>query len=201
MDARVHWARKVSQAKVRRLYQMDALGIVDEELIDQVGIAFYARCQSILWVSRAQVRCPRCGHVFQVETGRAGEEAIMCPTVGCSWQTTYRQWHNSWRHQDLIGTRAASAFEAYVEQYGRARTAQEKMVSIDQLIHAFHQRIVAGMPHRSAANNLIEGNHDQVIAFLDELTYGKESTPGLPEEHVKWQEKVKEVKRVRRPGS
>ena len=44
------------------------------------------------------------------------------------------------------------------------------MVLIDRLIHSFHWSLKADQPARSAANNLIEGNHDQVINFLDQLT-------------------------------
>jgi len=29
-----HWARRVSQAKVRRLYQSDARGMLDTDLLD-----------------------------------------------------------------------------------------------------------------------------------------------------------------------
>jgi hypothetical protein len=50
VDERMRWARKVSQAKIRQLYQADAMGIVDEELIDKVGTALYACCQSILLI-------------------------------------------------------------------------------------------------------------------------------------------------------
>ena len=74
------------------------------------------------------------------------------------------------------------------------------MLLIDALIHAFHHGIVEDMPHRSAANNLIEGSHSQVVAFLDDLAYGQGSTPGLQEKRAEWQEKVNKVEQVRRPG-
>jgi hypothetical protein len=200
MGERIRWARKVSQASIRQLYETDAAGIIDQELIDEIGTALYARCESILLVSQAGVRCPRCGLAFQVEAGKPEDEAISCPAAGCSWRTTYRQWHNSWRHQDLIGTRALSAFRDYVERYGRTSGPREKMPLIDALIHAFHHGIVEDMPHRSAANNLIEGSHSQVVAFLDDLAYGQGSTSGLQEKRAEWQEKVNKVEQVRRPG-
>jgi hypothetical protein len=194
----IHWTRKVSQAKIRQLYRTDALGIVDEELVDEVGSALYARCRSILLVSSAQAECPRCGHVIKVGWGRSNEDVIACPGDGCSWETTVSRWHTSWRHRDLIGTRAASAFRAFVEQYSPALGSREKILLIDQLIHAFHQGIVAGLPHRSAANNLIEGSHTQVLALLDQLAYGDASTPGLREAAGDWQERKREVEHVRR---
>src|SRR5262245_61838332 len=116
MDDKIRWARKVSRAKIRQLYQTDARGIMDETLIDEVGTALYARCQSVLRVSQAQALCPRCGQLFPVGWGRSTQELIACPTEGCSWQTTYEQWHQSWRHQDLIGTNAATAFENYLQK-------------------------------------------------------------------------------------
>ena len=71
---------------------------------------------------------------------------------------------------------------------------------IDQLIHAFHQGIKAGMPHRPAANNLIEGSYEQVVAFLDRLAYGEGSTPGIEETQAEWRDKMKAVEQVRRSG-
>ena len=53
----------MSKRKIRRLYETDAMGIVDEELLDDVGLSLCLRCQSILAVSDARngkVRCPGC---------------------------------------------------------------------------------------------------------------------------------------------
>jgi hypothetical protein len=182
------------------LYYKDAQGLVDEELIDEVGTALYARCESILLVSSASIKCPRCRQVFQVGRGHSEEDIHSCPVEGCDWQTTHRQYHNSWRHQDLIGTRAESAFRAYVEQYPHARDPGQKMILIDQLIHAFHQGIRKGVPHRAAANNLIEGRHREVVAFLDRLAYGDGSTPGIQEVKEEWQVKMRQAERARRSG-
>ena len=198
---RIHWARKVSRAKIWQLYQKDAQGIIDEELIDEVGTALYARCESILLVSHARLRCPQCRQVIEVGWKHSKEDVISCPVAGCGWETTFRHYHNSWRHQDLIGTRAESAFRGYVAQYPHAMEPRAKMILIDQLIHAFHQGIREGMPHRAAANNLIEGSHWEVVAFLDRLTYGDGSTPGIQESQKEWQAKIRDVKRVRRSGS
>jgi hypothetical protein len=188
----------VSRAKISRLYQTDALGIVDEALIDEVGTALLARCESVLVVSRAQARCPRCGTVFDVGWARDRDESLACP-AGCGWQTTVEDWHRSWRHQDLIGTRAAGAFEHYAAHYPQAQTPQQKMLLIDGLIHAFHEGIVAGAPHRLAANNLIEGSYGQVRAFLDALSYGESGMPGLQQRYAGWQEMARRADQVRRP--
>jgi len=44
------------------------------------------------------------------------------------------------------------------------------MVCIDQLIHSFHISLRTGKAGRSFGNNLIEGSHDDVVAFLDRLS-------------------------------
>jgi hypothetical protein len=197
MDERIRWAPKVGRAKINRLYQTDARGIVDEALIDDVGTALLARCESVLTASRAQARCPRCATVFTIGWGPHANPTMICP-AGCGWQTTVDAWHRSWQHQDLIGVHAAEAFEHYVALYPLAQTAQQKMLLIDGLIHAFHQGIIEGSPHRSAANNLIEGSYRDVLAFLDALTYGAESTPGLRERDAGWRVQAAMAKQARR---
>ncbi|MEX2225792.1 MAG: hypothetical protein WEB52_05000 [Dehalococcoidia bacterium] len=37
----IKWARRVRPETIRRLYTLDAKGIVDDELIDEVGYAFF----------------------------------------------------------------------------------------------------------------------------------------------------------------
>lgn len=197
MAERIRWAPKVSRAKINRLYQTDARGVVDEVLIDEVGTALLARCDSVLTVSRAQARCPRCEAVFTIGWGPHADPALICP-AGCGWQTTVEAWHRSWRHQDLIGVRAAEAFEYYVARYPDAHTPQQKMLLIDGLIHAFHQGIIEGSPHRSAASNLIEGSYRDVLAFLDTLAYGAESTPGLRESQAAWRVQAAKAEQARR---
>ena len=61
------------------------------------------------------------------------------------------------------------AIETYLGDYPRAATAQERMLCIDQLIHAFHVSLRDGKAGRSFANNLIEGSHKQVVDLLDRL--------------------------------
>ena len=50
-DAAPRWAPRVRRSKIRRLYETDALGIYDDELIDDVGYALLARCRSFLAAS------------------------------------------------------------------------------------------------------------------------------------------------------
>jgi len=68
IDHRIpRWASKVPNAKIQRLYGSDANGILDEELVDEVGWALWSRYDSILQVTEAhygRVICPACGAVI-----------------------------------------------------------------------------------------------------------------------------------------
>jgi hypothetical protein len=170
---KISWSPKIRQAKIRQLYQNDALGAVDEVLVEDVGLSLLQRCHSIWLVTRREVECPRCGAVFTLsEPGSwkmlPGPQS--CPTPGCDWETTAEQWHESWKHRDLLGTAVMQAVETYLHDYPRAQKTEERMVCIDQLIHTFHHSPPTGKPGRSLANNLIEGSHDQVVELLDRLS-------------------------------
>jgi hypothetical protein len=196
-DEKIRWARRVSREKIRQLYRQDAQGIVDEELIDEVGTALYARCQSILLVSNAQVRCPRCGEVFDVgwDDEREDDDVAACPTAGCGWQTTCRRYHDSWRRRRLISWGIQPVLREFSAQYKQARRPQDKMILIDGLLHEFHRNMTTGDLRGPAACNLVEGKYGQVQALLEELAYGDGSTPGLQETKEAWREEM-EAKRI-----
>ena len=50
-ETRIKWPLKVRPHKIRQLYENDAKGIVDEDLINDVGYALYARCEAIWTVT------------------------------------------------------------------------------------------------------------------------------------------------------
>lgn len=193
---KISWSPKVQQSKIRQLYLNDARGTVDEVLVEDVGLALFQRCESVWRVTRREVECPRCGAGFPLcepGTWKMLEGVQTCPTPGCGWETTAAQWHESWRHRELLGTAIMQPVEAYLHEYPLARTPEEKMVCIDQLIHAFHISLQTGRFNRSIANNLIEGSHDQVIAFLDQLSAG----PGRVDKE-QWRTQVKSMYANRR---
>ena len=74
------WAPRVTQREIRRLYEMDAKGINDEELINEVGYGLLARCLSSIDAAeavRGKARCPQCSRVV-THTGRR-EELLLDP--------------------------------------------------------------------------------------------------------------------------
>jgi ribosomal protein L37AE/L43A len=200
----ITWAPRVRQRPIRRLYELDARGIYDEELLDKVGWGLYARCESFIAAVEAvngSVHCPSCGQV--IFHNHTPEEILQCKH--CGWEMTWRAYFKTIQHKQLSGAEPVIVlFKEYIEKFTSARTPQEKMLLIDCLIHGFHWNMVYG-PTRATGVNLIEGNYHEVVDFLDNLTYGESSTPGTRAVWQEWREKINETasawgdERLKRP--
>jgi hypothetical protein len=127
------------------------------------------------------------------------------------WEITGRQYRESFQYDGLAAWAALPVFQSFVDRYPAALAPRERMILIDQLLHEFHyalrrvsatgQREHHKLPHRTTADSLIEGSHDQVVAFLDSLTYGEESTAELKATQTEWRKKVQEMQIRRGSGS
>jgi hypothetical protein len=183
------WAPRVKQHKIRRLYEDDALGIYDENLINDVGFGLLARCQSFIAANEARegrAHCPRCGRTVE-HTGHK-EDLMRCP---CGWQLTWGEYFETIQHKQLSGAEPVlRQFQDFVERFPSARTAAEKVLSIDQLLHGFHWYYKTNEPARPVAVNLIQGRLQQVIEFLDSLIYSEKSTPGAKENKAEWDQHI-----------
>ena len=173
----IKWSERVSQQKIRLLYEKDAKGIIDEDLIDDVAFSFYSRCQDIITVtdaSQGKLKCIKCGKILY-HNGRK-DELIKCDN--CSWQITWGIYLKSYQRKQLHGGSAFNAFKNYVMKLPKARTPEEKIILIDQLIHEAHQwkdsKFKEPVFTRPAAVNIIKGRMKQVIAFLDQLSRSDE---------------------------
>ena len=90
------WSPRLRKDKLRRLYEQDAVGICDGDLLEEVGWCLYMRCRDILAIQSAQyehqVRCPRCA--------RARGGSACGPSLGCTRSTrakamTHPNWPSS----------------------------------------------------------------------------------------------------------
>ena len=84
------WAPRVRQHKIRQLYEDDAKGIYDEELINDVGYALLARCLSFIAANEATqgtALCPWCSRTV-LHGGRKGE-LLRCE---CGWELTWGEY-------------------------------------------------------------------------------------------------------------
>lgn len=177
----IRWAPKVPIPQIRRLYQADATGLRDEELVDEVGWGLYARCVSILEVTeaaRGRAKCHGCGGIILHRAGR--DEVLRCES--CGWEASWATYRRSYRAKQIFGGAALEAFAEFQRRYPAARTYPEKMLLVDRLIHEFHWNLVRGMTEpeatRPAAANLIECRGlREVVAFLDELSGKAASVP------------------------
>lgn len=190
------WARRVPQHKIRQLYQNDARGIHDEELIDEVGYPILVRCESILMVTLAMkglVTCPTCSATF----ARSGpkEELLDCPD--CDWQLTWEDYHRSFRRKQLTGGLALPAFETFVERWPDTRSPRDKLLLIDRLIHALHAN-QDDIAFRMAGVNVISGSLRDVKKLFNDLAYGDENTPGIRETRENWKQAMDRSDRVLR---
>lgn len=186
------WAPRIRQGLIRRLYEADAQGIHDDELLDEVGWGLRARCESFITAveaARGRVKCPACGQVVLHHAG--ADEILRC--TGCGWEMAWRAYFKSFQHKQLSGADPVLAlFGEFVAQLPAARSPQEKMLLIDRLIHGFHISLQFG-PTRAACVNLIEGNYHEVVDFLDRLTYGEASTPGTQAARGEWRKTLNQT--------
>lgn len=180
----IRWAAPVRRDRIRRLYETDARGLTDEDLIEDVGCALYLRCRSILTATaavRGQVDCPYCGgNIRRTEGGnsaRSFAEILLC--ADCGWQLSWGDYWRSFAGRQLLGGGATWAFESFLMAFDAARSAREKLLAIDRLIHSFHHNAKTQDPGRPAGANLLEGSLAEVVVFLDTLTYGEATAPEL----------------------
>jgi ribosomal protein L37AE/L43A len=171
------WARRVRQEVVRRLYESDARGLRDEELVDEVGIALYARCHSMIEASEARegkARCPSCEAVVTHD----GQDETVLTCAQCGWQLTWLDYRKTLRNKKLAAPGILGPLRDFAGRYPQCRRYMDKLLAIDKLIHTFHAQS-RKWPTSPIAKNVIEGNIREIVEFLDNLAYGDGSTPGL----------------------
>ena len=188
------WAPRVTQGEIRRLYETDAKGIYDEDLINELGYGLLARCQSFIDANEARAGralCPCCSSIVEHD-----HKHLRCD---CGWELTWGEYFKTIQHVQLSGAEPVlDLFRTFMKKFPAARTPQERTLAIDRLIHGFHGHYKKtsydedpqGKPTRPVAVNLIEGRLNEVVAFLDQLTYSDKSTPGTKENYSQWDDKI-----------
>lgn len=172
----LRWAPALEPSKLVRLYASEASGLVDEDLLEEVGITLMVRCRAIRMVTDRL--CPVCEESLEVENG-----AGMATCRACGWETTWRRYRNSYKKRRIHGGRAMPGFLKFEKDYPRARTPREKMTATDTVIHCLHEDLDY-FPAIPGAMNLIKGSNDDVLKVLDGLAYGD------PTEKDLWRRRV-----------
>lgn len=167
---RYHWSPKLSRQTLKRLYESDAKGLMDEELIDNVGYTLYARClqgrDERLLIESGKLKCHHCAEILKV---RGMGALIECP---CGYQYMFRDYMRSFRTANMPSGAATAIFNAFIEDWPRARGYAEKMRLVDGLIHEFHINLNSGVKGRFVGVNLIEGSKKQIEDLILGLAYG-----------------------------
>jgi hypothetical protein len=178
---RFHWAKKVARRDIQRLYQSDAQGMLDEELLQEISGKIYLRVCDMFEVMDAQqrgrVRCRSCGARIPqpYRMGRLGKAALLhCKE--CGWQVTCGEFYESYTRERMLPGSVPEIFQGFLDRWPKARSSQEKMLLIDWLIHEFH--INEGIPGRPVGENIIQGSKEQVSELIRSLACGPTSTPG-----------------------
>lgn len=177
-----HWARRVSRRDIQRLYESDARGMLDEDLLDDSHFVIHVRVTDMFEVREAQqtgrVKCRSCG-AYVPQPYRMGSRnkgnILQCEL--CGWQVTCGEYYQSYTGKNLLPGSVTDLFETYLARFSKAKTAPEKMLLIGWLIHQFH--VMQGVPNKPVGKNVIEGTADQVAHLIETLANGPGSTSGL----------------------
>ena len=161
------WNEKVPRNKLIKLYQNDAKMFIDEDLLDDVGYTFYARCKQARdtreCLERGEIICHFCGTVHKAVSYTA---VIACP---CGYYYTYREYRRSCNANSMPGGRATEIFNAFADKWLLCKNEKEKMLLIDWLVHECHVSVMTGGQGRSVCVNLIEGTIAQIREMLEML--------------------------------
>ena len=84
-----HWAKRVSRRDILRLYESDAQGLLDEDLLNEVHYAIYVRVCDMFEVREAQqygrVTCRQCSvpisQPYRMDT-RNKQNVLKCDNCG-----------------------------------------------------------------------------------------------------------------------
>jgi hypothetical protein len=91
---------------------------------------------------------------------------------------------------------AAGGLEPFIKDFVRefpdARSHRERMLLIDALIHRFHWESDGILDGRPGATSLIEGQMNNIVAFLDRLSYGEAIPPEIERTREEWRRKWRE---------
>jgi len=175
----IKWCKKVPQGLISRLYNQTISGIEDDELVNEVGWALYARCESIISATygfeRKCLICLNCGKEIPLS-----DNIFSCP---CGFHATWEEFKKSYKGKQLHASNALPVFLTYHKDFPKAKTYGEKLICIDILIHSFHiknsyYKILNSYDiedesvalNRPVGANLIEGSLTEVILFLDRLS-------------------------------
>lgn len=164
------WAARVPKESIARIYEDDAEGMYDEQLINNVAFMLLMRCESMVIAEDARngrALCPICGKLIDHDAQKS--TMLECPY--CSWSGSWEAYRASMDGLHLIAPGLIPFLIEYSKNMIDNLSAQEKVYWIDWLIHRVHWEGTA-LPGQPGAVCLIRGRAQDVNEFLDQLTAG-----------------------------
>jgi len=95
---------------------------------------------------------------------------IACP---CGYYYTYREYRRSCNSNNIPGGRATEIFNAFTSKWLLCKSASERMLLIDGLVHECHVSAMTGVKGRSVCMNLMDGTLSQIKDMLEMLAGNK----------------------------
>jgi len=179
------WSPRVPKAKIARLYATSGKGLLDEELVDEVGFALLARCESVLAATEASqgrgAPCPACACLVRWVPWLDG--TLDCES--CGWSCPGPAYRKTIKYKHLFAGGMAPFLAEFVREFPRAGTHRERFILIDTLIHRYHWENV-GSGGRPGACCLIEGKLKDIMPFLDALSYGEQVPDEVRATRERW---------------
>ena len=176
------WCKKVSRNDLYRLCVGEAKSMLDELLLEEIGLTIYTRCiqakEARAHMDKGEIICHHCGAVLQA--GRVSPSgAVLISQAGvinceCGYSYTYREYRRSCNAVNMPGGRATPIFENFIQKWPNCKSTKDKMMLIDWLIHECHVTLMSGERGRSVCINLIEGSLKQISELIDKLAYGNQ---------------------------
>jgi hypothetical protein len=178
--AEIRWAQRVEHYKIRQLYVNNAKCILDNDLLQDVGISFYVRAESVIAANRIHekniVECPAC----HKDIIMSDENQYICE---CGWNISSKELHLTYKGKQLIGPSIVEFAEKFIRDWNiAAGDANKQMMAIDFLIHRFHWEMTK-CPTRPVAVNYIKGKASQIINLISELAFTDDITGRENHEH------------------
>lgn len=184
------WAYRIRKSEIERLYISCGSGLLDEDLIDEVGFGLLARCISMLQVAeaiRGRPVCPQCSAGAEVRDMYEPNATALCRN--CGWQCPWKKYQKTYQRKGLFAGGMESFVRDFVNKFSATRSHREKLVLIDTLIHRFHWESATGSGGRPGACSLIEGKMKDIMPFLDRLSYGENIPPDVQQTREEWRRK------------
>ena len=188
------WAKQIKRETILKLYSLHAKGIFDDDLVDEVAYAMFARAESIIKVTKAHsegiLKCPVCSHIIHYNVYNPNY-VVLCE---CGWNVTRTGLHKTYKGKQLVGGAAISIIEDAVKSFPAKASYNDKMFWIDKIIHSFHgelndMREKTGLAFRPVARNFIEGSLLQVVDLIYYLAHG--DSPDFVKSRAEWIKKLK----------